>query len=514
MPNQIFADTCAPEQQRSQLSQQHSNGKNMSKLLVVKEIPFMFYKEPFRFNQLLKDYITYAKYSIVFVITQCNSSGGSSRPNDVNTNPNRLFTSELKKDLAIVEVNFNSVANSYLIKQLDKISKAENFKFVNKQLLELLCETACGDLRNAINILQIESVNPTGMKMPLTSAHKTNVKSASGQKSSLELNSKNINYSIFRGIGKILHRKNLDPSESTYASKLQAEKTLPDHLKAQNKQRLPLSYDPDDLYGKIPLGADTIIMYLFQNYLEIYKLKSQNRNFYDTFEGLESISEHFMLADQMSRRSYQYESNESSEGRLKELATLTMIRCMLYNMSNGGDQQQQSQAGDLSAAAAKSIWMPLYKPFTSKINEAKLKREKLANEILQLNLNNEHNHVIKYLIDIKREFFTVYLPYALLRVRSGNNRTPGANNIMMLNHLGKGDFLYLTNKMKPINSKLSSTQMNGENDYSNDNDDESNNNYITKLADHQFPQPTAAKGSCSTYVYEEDADLDIINEKF
>lgn len=150
-----------------------------------------------------------------------------------------------------------------------------------------------------------------------------------------ESSSKNINYTIFRGIGKILHRKNLEETSESSAenrSRVEGEKSLPPHLAKRGLQRPALGFNTDELAAKIPLSADFIIAYLFQNYLELFKIKSMSASFEQSFDALESISENFMCADQLSRKAGVCDLGCGAESKMKEMSSLIAIRSILFNM--------------------------------------------------------------------------------------------------------------------------------------------------------------------------------------
>lgn len=166
-----------------------------------------------------------------------------------------------------------------------------------------------------------------------------NEDSNSNETNNLESSSKNVNYTIFRGIGKILHRKNVDESETSKWSeetraRAEGEIRLPAHLKQACQQRPALGFNTDELAAKIPLSADLIIAYLFQNYLDLFKVKAAAAQtpFEQTFAALDSIAENFMCADFVSRKASTIDLGSGAESKLKELASLVAIRSVLFNM--------------------------------------------------------------------------------------------------------------------------------------------------------------------------------------
>lgn len=147
-------------------------------LLLVKEIPNVFFRDGGRsqFAACLRQFIKYSKYPLVFIVTQgsYSSNGGGSFGDSCN--PNRLFTSDLKRELGIVEVNFNAVANTFLMKHLERIAKLEGMTAADRPLLESLCQMANGDLRNAVNTLEMACAGqnkPSAVKLSQAQSQST-----------------------------------------------------------------------------------------------------------------------------------------------------------------------------------------------------------------------------------------------------------------------------------------------------------------------------------------------------
>lgn len=148
---------------------QQTNSQTTHKLiLMVKEIPNVFFRDSGR-TQLascLRQFVKYSRHPIVFVVTQTSYAAGVD-----SCNPNRLFTSDLKKELGILELSFNAIANTFLLKHLDRVVKSEGLSSsVDRAFLDGLCQIANGDLRNAVNTLEMSCVGGKfSLKLPQTS---------------------------------------------------------------------------------------------------------------------------------------------------------------------------------------------------------------------------------------------------------------------------------------------------------------------------------------------------------
>ena len=410
-------------------------------LLLVKETPnFAFYNVK-QFQDILREYNKFSKFSLVFMFTtQTNAKGA---------NPAKIFTSDIVKELSIVEISFNSFAITYIAKHIDRIAKLENLTFVDKIFLENLTATCNGDLRTAFNILNLHSypskenvlstiqVPRTDKKEKTISKKETKkpgVIFPKKEKINFESNNKDITLNIFRCLGKVLYRKHLEPTENNI-EKFNAEKRLPAHLK--KFQTTPITCEPEEIYSKIPISEENFCMYLHQNYIEIFYLKLADQTFEKKFGALQSISEAFILADLLhARTNFSEASNSVSETKLKEIACVATIRSILFNFN-----KTQSE----TESKPKSAWMPLYKPFTHKIIEQKKTRIQQAEELLGKNQPNAALNSI-YLNDINKEFFTTHLPFINLI----NTKKRG-----YIKDLGINESMLLFSKYKPVNSKTS-----------------------------------------------------------
>lgn len=78
------------------------------KLLLVKEIPSFVFKDIHVFQNLLQDFKRFSKFSLIFTFTSTNSS---------DLNPHRIFTADIRKNLRLLEISFNPIANTYLSKK-------------------------------------------------------------------------------------------------------------------------------------------------------------------------------------------------------------------------------------------------------------------------------------------------------------------------------------------------------------------------------------------------------------
>ncbi len=200
------------------------------------------------------------------------------------------------------------------------------------------------------------------------------------------------------------------------------EAQLPDCLKYKGLQRPPLFYDPDDILAKTPIGEELITLYLHQNYLELFALKSVSLSFDDSFQRLDNICENFMLAD-MINKSY---SNSASDYnyKAKDTTGLLSIRSLLFHTYIPDESKQSTKTNN-----GKGLWMPLHKPYVFRMLELRKKKKETAYDMLLDNNDAQNVQLACYLIEMQNEFFTTILPYAAMKKRSrGQLQQLGAFN--------------------------------------------------------------------------------------
>jgi hypothetical protein len=211
-------------------------------------------------------------------------------------------------------------------------------------------------------------------------------------------NGKDITLNIFHGLGKILHRKNItDNFETNY---------LAPNLIKMGKQRPQLSVCPEEVYSKIPLTTDSIILYLFQNFIELFAIKSQNSNVdvNDLFQNMSSIYENFIISDFIKNNNDNYDCKLTNE-----MSAIISMRSILFNFYLPSSDKENKN-GDKRI----SSWMPLRKPFNHNMLEIiKKNKDFVKNTILDETIDNDDgiNQLKKCIVENKRDIYSLYLPY-------------------------------------------------------------------------------------------------------
>jgi polysaccharide pyruvyl transferase WcaK-like protein len=99
------------------------------------------------------------------------------------------------------------------------------------------------------------------------------------------------------------------------------------------------------------------------------------------------------------------------------------------------------------------------------------------------------------LIDMKREFFTTYLPYILIRASKSTNRLP---QLQLNNYITRADYAILAAKPRPVNTKFSAQT--NENDYVDEEEEETTISTTTKAASEQPQSQTQRQPQQQTQV--------------
>lgn len=223
-------------------------------------------------------------------------------------------------------------------------------------------------------------------------------------------------------------------------------------------------------------------MYLHQNYLELYAIKS---NCVDTEHQLDTLirfSDSFIQADMInSKLSLLDQSTSVYNTKYKELPALISIRSVLFNFYLANEEKSNSSNN-------KSLWMPLHKPYNYKCNQLKRQRKQLAQRLL---FKDGNAHQASYLIEMQNEFFTTILPFANVR------------------NLYKELSSKYNSQVKQFKFRSAINNAN-ENDPSNFMDDDLNDN-DTLQQQQQLQKPLYSIDQNRFYEYDDNANIQIID---
>ncbi|XP_055600246.1 cell cycle checkpoint protein RAD17 [Uranotaenia lowii] len=118
------------------------------KLLLVKDLPNVFLRDPDSFHDSLEHYLNTGASPLVFIATET-----SSKKSDIVFN---LFPATVLQDFQILHVTFNPVSTTLMKKALKRISTlmvgagmAQHYRVPSQDVIESIVLSSQGDLRNA-----------------------------------------------------------------------------------------------------------------------------------------------------------------------------------------------------------------------------------------------------------------------------------------------------------------------------------------------------------------------------
>ncbi|XP_013070427.2 cell cycle checkpoint protein RAD17-like [Biomphalaria glabrata] len=270
----------------------NQNSGQLNTVIVVKDIPNNFLRDPTQFHTILSKYQSTGRSPLVIIMTESNNS---------SSNIQKLFPKDLQHQLCITNISFNPVAPTILSKVLTKVINKEVLQGLIKQpsasVIETIAMSSAGDMRSALNALQFACkldtsdlasfCCSTSTSKKKSSSTGTKFKSKTSKQTDDKLNvlvigAKDKSVFLFHTIGKVLYfkRTEANPSEPNLR--------LPSHLKIH--ERDPLSLHPEEIVSHTHVSADYFNSFLHENYVD----------FLTTVEDLERATQYFSDADYLS----------------------------------------------------------------------------------------------------------------------------------------------------------------------------------------------------------------------
>ncbi|CAI2345762.1 unnamed protein product [Caenorhabditis sp. 36 PRJEB53466] len=223
------------------LSRRHGSLTSCSRkrLLLVTELPDQSYHDAEKFREELAEAFQSIWHPVIFCLS-----------NEVaiwKLNPMRLFTEVFLQKNGVDFVSFNSVADTFMKKAIRRASNLLNYS-LSEAKLNVLAEEARGDLRMAMNMLQMNTIGrntdrQSGTKM--ICAAKANKEEA------------------FHMIGRILYAKRVNPNAPKPSRNLHKKrKSAPI---PEPKERTELEHEPTDIIAMSSMSSDKLVSFLFEN---------------------------------------------------------------------------------------------------------------------------------------------------------------------------------------------------------------------------------------------------------
>ncbi|KAF8811186.1 P-loop containing nucleoside triphosphate hydrolase protein [Phlegmacium glaucopus] len=197
-------------------------------------------------------------------------AGGSGRNKMQIVDVRTVLSKDLLGGPYVTEIGFNPIAPTLLRKAVQALlkthfasSSSASTIAPSKEVIDIIVESANGDIRNAIMALQFSCI-----------AHKPSQK----KKKHMGNTSREQSLALFHLLGKVLYNKRKDhpPNPSASAKDLQKERELDALLKdplklplhLQHHERRTSRVDVDMLYADSPIDSSLFSLYIHQNYTQ------------------------------------------------------------------------------------------------------------------------------------------------------------------------------------------------------------------------------------------------------
>ncbi|XP_018018218.1 cell cycle checkpoint protein RAD17-like isoform X2 [Hyalella azteca] len=232
-----------------------SNRDYNGQLLLVEDLPNVFYREPALLQDIIRRYVLCGRTPAVFIMSDAPQLEHSST---------RLFPPNFCSAVGVTIIQFNSVATTLMTKALSEVCRRHDVP-VSTELITCITEAASGDLRSATNALQfsLDFSDTTKNILLAPSKKKSRRKMANTDDISpavaTSTNAKDSALPLFRALGKVLYCKRSDSPAAP----------LPPHLRQE--ERAPATADPEVLLDTCYLTPPTFAAFLHQNYTPFMK---------------------------------------------------------------------------------------------------------------------------------------------------------------------------------------------------------------------------------------------------
>ncbi|ODM95581.1 Cell cycle checkpoint protein RAD17 [Orchesella cincta] len=383
-------------------------GKTVKKyrLTLVEDIPNALFREPNTFQEILRKYAKTGISPLVFVFTDTASGEHSMF---------KMFPRTLMAELNILNISFNPVASSYMVKFMLDICTKESMP-VDKGLVEDLAATANGDIRCAVNNLQFaltkerSAATSSGATFRKPAVSKRAKKQAPGNPAVAEVQQKDDTIQLFRALGKVLYAKRDESAISECEMQLVGE--------MEKERRVhPLIENPENICERAEVSTDTFLGFLHQNYPA----------FYGSLDDMQNAAEYLSIADYMVT-AWKFDDSGVRAYKVREakeqLGMSVAVRGLMHSNNN------RVSVG----------WKPLTKPLVSNMeNTIRESTESTRQGLLHLR-------------ELQTTLFTEAIPFYAKMIQTGKSCAelgPGVKNDI----LQKGLFKEKITRAVPLDEK-------------------------------------------------------------
>eukprot|EP01135_Chromosphaera_perkinsii_P002176 Nk52_evm11s218 gene=Nk52_evmTU11s218 len=279
------------------------NTSRRKRVILAEDLPY--FKDSFasrdKLRAIIEDYLRKGNCPLVFIISDfTHTSDGYSTLNRIFSPANlaSIFSE------SVATVRFNPIAKTILVKALSKIMANElecrprRTLPLSKGNIERVADLCGGDIRNAINILQFDSLTlpleghgSSTVGIPKSTKRKRNanpLEYVSERKGGDISFGRDAGFLLFRALGKVLYCKR----EECPPAKMEGFK-LPDSLKEYH--RSPTITKTEEILDKVTLTPSTFQLFLHENYLDFFSSGSD-----DDLDRVARIAEYLSDAEMMN----------------------------------------------------------------------------------------------------------------------------------------------------------------------------------------------------------------------
>ncbi|KAK0450286.1 Rad17 cell cycle checkpoint protein-domain-containing protein [Desarmillaria tabescens] len=204
------------------------------------------------------------------------SAGSTYREQDSVIDVRTVLPKDMLNGPYVTQIRFNPIAPTFLRKALQALldrhfstARGGNSVRPSKHILDIIVDSANGDIRSAVNALQFSSIGQKGRKKGKSREAMVIMESVTRREQSLAL---------FHLIGKVFYNKRKGDPPALSASKrdIEKEKALDESLKdppdlpsfLSEHQRRTSRVNVDILYSDSPIDSSLYSLYLHQNYTQ------------------------------------------------------------------------------------------------------------------------------------------------------------------------------------------------------------------------------------------------------
>lgn len=157
-----------------------------------------------QFREVIRDVLQSSQYLVVFVV---------SSHHEKNNDLLQIFGEDLMANPKVAHISCNPIAPTGIAKALERVIQGEQLA-VSDSIVDQLVQNSNGDVRNAIHSLQFEALGVPIGKPPSKPRKRKTKKASPLEEGRKALGLRDVNYSIFHSLGKILHAKaGVDPEQ-------------------------------------------------------------------------------------------------------------------------------------------------------------------------------------------------------------------------------------------------------------------------------------------------------------